>query len=80
MNLLKNKTIFYFFQIFLNILFNITISSSVINAHDCISFSQAETILEGFPNKPITEIESTLTLEEAYCAQDKLNYLIKKKV
>ena len=76
---LKNKTFFYFFQICLTILFNIIISSSVIFAHDCISFSQAESVLKGFPNKPITEIESTLTLEEAYCAQDKLNYLIKKK-
>ena len=55
------------------------ISFSSIKAHDCISFLQATKILEGFPNKPITEIESNLSLEEAYCAQDKLNYLIKKK-
>ena len=52
---------------------------SNIFAHDCISFSQAKNILEGFPSKPITEIENDISLEKAYCAQEKINYLLKKK-
>ena len=79
MILQKNRVFYLFFYIYFSLLTNITIIVSESNAHDCISFSQAQQILEGFPSKPITVIDNTLTLEEAYCAQDKLNYLIKKK-
>ena len=79
MTLPKNKISCLFFCKHLILLINIAIGISASNAHDCISFSQAKQILEGFPNTPITAIEHTLTLEEAYCAQDKLNYLIRKK-
>ncbi len=52
---------------------------SILQAHDCITLTLAKLILEGFPKIPITDFENDITLEEAYCAQDKLNYLIKKK-
>ena len=52
---------------------------STLLAHDCISFNQAKSILDGFPKQPISGLENNITLEEAYCAQEKLNYLIKKK-
>ena len=48
-------------------------------SHECIPFDKVKTILEGYPNKPIKEIEEDITLESAYCVQEKLNYLIKKK-
>ncbi len=79
MILQKNRAFYLFFYIYFSLFTNITISISKSNAHDCISFSQAQQILDGFPSKPITVIDNTLTLEEAYCAQDKLNYLIRKK-
>ena len=79
MNILINKFFYFIFLVYSYFFINIIIYSSSSNAHDCISFMQASTILDGFPNKPITEIDSKLTLEEAYCAQEKLNYLIKKK-
>ncbi|MBF95639.1 MAG: 2-keto-4-pentenoate hydratase [Alphaproteobacteria bacterium MarineAlpha9_Bin4] len=50
-----------------------------VNAHDCISFSQAKQFLAGFPTEPIKIIKENIALDEAYCAQEKLNYLIKKK-
>ena len=37
-----------------------------------------KSILDGFPDKPISVLDNNITLEEAYCAQEKLNYLIKK--
>lgn len=52
---------------------------STLQAHDCITFSQAKIILEGFPKRVITAFDNDISLEEAYCAQDKLNYLIKRK-
>ena len=70
-----NRNFYISFFLFINII--LTVASS--NSHDCISFSQAKEILDGFPKNPISEIDSNLSLEEAYCAQDKLNYLIKKK-
>ena len=48
-------------------------------SHDCISFSEAKNLLEGHPKKPITVIEENISLEEAYCAQDKFNYLLRKR-
>ena len=66
----------FYFLFLLIFIFNI----STLKSHDCISFVQAKNILEGFPDKPITEIDNSLSLEEAYCAQEKLNYLIKKKI
>ncbi len=48
-------------------------------SHDCIPFSAVKEILNGFPTKPIINLDNNLTLEEAYCAQEKINYLINKK-
>ena len=79
MSFINIKNNYFFSNTYFLIFLYTILNFSFLNAHDCITFSQAEKILEGFPNKPITEIENTLTLEEAYCAQDKLNYLIKKK-
>ena len=67
------------FLVAVQTVFIIHLFSSVSYSHDCISFTEATNILEGFPKKPIIGIESDINLEEAYCAQDKLNYLIKKK-
>ncbi len=47
--------------------------------HECMAFDKVKTILEGHPNKPIKVIDENITLESAYCVQEKLNYLIKKK-
>ncbi|MDC3024087.1 hypothetical protein OA264_01270 [Alphaproteobacteria bacterium] len=75
-----NKKVFnlFFHYHFIMIIYIFVYKSQAI-AHDCISFSQAEEILNGFPMKPITVIDYELSLEEAYCAQEKLNFLIKKK-
>lgn len=48
-------------------------------AHECISFSQVKKIYDGFPSKPIKVIDSSISLESAYCVQEKLNYLINRK-
>ena len=44
---------------------------------DCISMDQAKSIYEGIPNKPILVLNQNITLEQAYCGQQKLNYLLK---
>ena len=49
-------------------------------SHDCIAFSEAKSILNGHPKEVITEINEDITLEEAYCAQEKINYLLKKNI
>jgi len=38
-----------------------------------------KSIFEGVPNKPILVLHENITIEQAYCGQDKLNYLINKK-
>ena len=48
-------------------------------SHDCLSMNVAKEILNGFPNEPITVLEKNITLEEAYCGQEKLNFLINRK-
>ena len=64
----------YSFFSFLNFIFAFNLY-----AHDCIPFSDAKAIIKGFPKEPITVINDDITLEEAYCAQEKVNYLLKKK-
>jgi 2-keto-4-pentenoate hydratase len=70
---------YFISNFYLLFLLTFIFSISTLKSHDCISFVQAKKILEGFPDKPITQIDNSLSLEEAYCAQEKLNYLIKKK-
>ena len=76
---INNKRHWFILNFYLLFLLIFIFSISTLKSHDCISFVQAKNILEGFPDKPITEIDNSLSLEEAYCAQEKLNYLIKKK-
>ncbi len=64
--------VIFFFCI--NLLFH-----SNLYSHDCIAFSEAKSILNGHPKEAITEINEDITLEEAYCAQEKINYLLKKE-
>ena len=75
----NNKSHWFILNFYLLLLLTCIFNISTLKSHDCISFVQAKNILEGFPDKPITEIDTSLSLEEAYCAQEKLNYLIKKK-
>ena len=76
---INNKRYWFLLNFYLLLLLTCIFNISTLKSHDCISFVQAKNILEGFPDKPITEIDTSLSLEEAYCAQEKLNYLIKKK-
>jgi 2-keto-4-pentenoate hydratase len=39
----------------------------------------AKSIFNGIANKPIIVLNENITLEQAYCGQDKLNFLINKK-
>ncbi len=50
-----------------------------LQSHDCISMQAAKAIFKKNHTQPITELSENITLEEAYCGQEKLNYLIKKK-
>ena len=54
-------------------------TSSRLYSHECIAFNKVKTILEGHPNKPIKVIEENISLESAYCVQEKLNFLINRK-
>ena len=47
--------------------------------HECISFIKVKNIFEGHPDKPISVLEEDITLESAYCVQEKLNFLINRK-
>lgn len=68
------KILTFFFLIFEFYLLPTSISS-----HDCLSMDTAKAIFAGIPNKPITVLYQNITLEQAYCGQEKLNYLINKK-
>ncbi len=57
----------------------IFIVSLKIKAHDCLSMDTAKSIFAGIPDKPIIVLNENITLEQAYCGQEKLNYLINKK-
>ena len=48
-------------------------------AHDCLNMDVAKSILENDSQKPLSILNQDVTLEEAYCAQEKLNFLINKK-
>ena len=50
-----------------------------IQAHDCLSMNEAKSILEGSPKSIITVLDEDISMEEAYCTQEKVNYLIKKE-
>ena len=50
-----------------------------IKAHDCLSMDVAKAIFNNENKKPIQVLNEKITLEEAYCGQEKLNYLINKK-
>ena len=39
----------------------------------------AKTIFNNESKQPIMVLDNTISLEEAYCGQEKLNYLINKK-
>ncbi|MAH89001.1 MAG: hypothetical protein CMJ06_03015 [Pelagibacterales bacterium] len=50
-----------------------------IKAHDCLSMDVAKAIFNNENKEPIQVLNDKITLEEAYCGQEKLNYLINKK-
>ena len=50
-----------------------------LSSHECIAFDKVKTILEGHPQKPISVVDNSITLESAYCVQEKLNFLINRK-
>ena len=57
----------------------IFIFSTSLNAHDCLTMDTAKTIFNSEGKQPIMVLDNTISLEEAYCGQEKLNYLINKK-
>jgi 2-oxo-hept-3-ene-1,7-dioate hydratase len=73
----RNGIILYKNIIFL--LFSLFVLTNGLNAHDCISMDKAKNIYEGIPDKPILVLNQNITLEQAYCGQQKLNYLLNKK-
>ena len=75
---LSNKKIKFFHLLYLIISFSLFISFNI-KSHDCLSMDQAKSIFEGIPDKPILVLNENITLEQAYCGQEKLNYLYKKK-
>jgi len=75
-----------FIRIFLKIfksitllLFSLFVLINGLVAHECISMDNAKNIYEGIPDKPILVLNENITLEQAYCGQQKLNYLLNKK-
>ena len=48
-------------------------------SHDCKPFSLVKKIFQTSLKEPISGIDSSIDIEEAYCTQDKLNYLINQK-
>lgn len=50
-----------------------------LNAHDCLTMDTAKAIFNNDDKRPITVLDPNMSLEEAYCGQEKLNYLINKK-
>ena len=48
-------------------------------SHDCISMDAAKDIFYANANKPISLLNQNVTLEEAYCGQEKVNFLINRK-
>ena len=48
-------------------------------SHDCISMDAAKDIFYANANQPISLLNQDITLEEAYCGQEKVNFLINRK-
>ena len=69
------KDVFAFFIFILPVIF----TTYTIKAHDCLSMDVAKAIFKNENKKPIQVLNDKITLEEAYCGQEKLNYLINKK-
>ena len=49
-----------------------------LNSHDCLTMDVAKTVFNNEGKQPIMVLDNTISLEEAYCGQEKLNYLINK--
>ena len=73
------RTGLVFFKKFILSFFSFFVLISGLAAHDCISMDKAKSIYEGIPNKPILVLNQNITLEQAYCGQQKLTYLLNKK-
>ena len=69
---------FNFLGKFFKIFILIYIFSSSLNSHDCLTMDIAKTIFNNEGKQPIMVLDNTISLEEAYCGQEKLNYLINK--
>ncbi len=70
---------FCFLGKFTKILILIYIFSTSLSSHDCLTMDIAKTIFNNEGKQPIMVLDNTISLEEAYCGQEKLNYLINKK-
>ena len=64
---------------FIKIFILIFIISTSLSSHDCLTMDIAKTIFNNEGKQPIMVLDNTISLEEAYCGQEKLNYLINKK-
>ena len=73
------RTKFIINRNFVLLLFVFFVFTNSLSSHDCISMDKAKSILEGTPKKPILVLNENITLEQAYCGQEKLNYLLNKK-
>ncbi len=71
----KIKNIFILFLLVLPVVN----SPFSVKAHDCLTMDVAKTIFNNENKNPILVLNENITLEEAYCGQEKLNYLINKK-
>ena len=71
--------LFYFLGKFIKIFILICIFSTSLSSHDCLTMDVAKTVFNNEGKQPIMVLDNTISLEEAYCGQEKLNYLINKK-
>ena len=70
---------FCFIGKFIKIFILIYIFSTSLSSHDCLTMDVAKTVFNNEGKQPIMVLDNTISLEEAYCGQEKFNFLINKK-
>ena len=68
----------FLFKVNLLKYFLVYIFSTSLSSHDCLTMDVAKTVFNNEGKQPIMVLDNTISLE-AYCGQEKLNYLINKK-